>query len=69
MKEVMTKQLQERYLSYWACENKTPIFTARICDGSYKANRTREWWMSVDEQLKKTNGRWNISIISVMLIR
>lgn len=52
---MLNEELQERYVSYWNCENKTALFTARIADDTYKVEQTREWWMSVDEQLKRND--------------
>lgn len=50
----MNENLQELYTQYWNCENRRPLFTARIPDGpAPNLVHDRAWWMSVDAQLAK----------------
>ena len=50
----MNESLQELYTQYWNCENRRPLFTARIPGGpAPNLVHDRAWWMSVDAQLTK----------------
>lgn len=55
----MNENLQELYTQYWNCENRRPLFTARIPDGpAPNLVHDRAWWMSVDAQL--TKNEWEL---------
>lgn len=55
----MNENLQELYTQYWNCENRRPLFTARIPDGpAPNLVHDRAWWMSADAQL--TKNEWEL---------